>query len=210
MTSHYKADIAMLRLLAIIVVVAFHAYGMCYAEAHLPQPLPKVYEETYEWFNQFIPINVAIPLFVFVSGYLFAIRLQKRKYQSLWHVAKDKFLRLGVPYYFFLPIMMATYSGFKREPYYTGGYWHLWFLPMLWWLFIVTYLLYPIFLGRGKWMALSLLLCTYVFVGSLFDRFNFCNSCFMVFVSRNTMESILFYSIVTANQCLQFWHLYIP
>lgn len=120
MTSHYKADIAMLRLLAIIVVVAFHAYGMCYAEAHLPQPLPKVYEETYEWFNQFIPINVAIPLFVFVSGYLFAIRLQKRKYQSLWHVAKDKFLRLGVPYYFFLPIMMATYSGFKLEPYYTG------------------------------------------------------------------------------------------
>ena len=162
MTSHYKADIAMLRLLAIIVVVAFHAYGMCYAEAHLPQPLPKVYQETYEWFNQYIPINVAIPLFVFVSGYLFGMQLQKGRYKSLWQVAKDKFLRLGVPYYFFMPIMMATYSGFKLEPYFTGGYWHLWFLPMLWWLFIVTYLLRPVILSGRTWMVSCLLLCSYI------------------------------------------------
>ncbi len=163
MKPNFKPDIAILRLLAIVIVVAFHAYGMCYAEGHLPQPLPKNYQEAYEWFNQYIPINVAIPLFVFVSGYLFGIQLQKRKYQSLWQVAKDKFLRLGVPYYIFLPIMMATYSGFKLEPYFTGGYWHLWFLPMLWWLFIVTYLLYPIVFSGKKWMAFCLLFCTYVF-----------------------------------------------
>ena len=163
MKPDFKPDIAILRLLAIVIVVAFHAYGMCYAEGHLPQPLPKNYQETYEWFNQYIPINVAIPLFVFVSGCLFGIQLQKRKYRSLWQVAKDKFLRLGVPYYIFLPIMMATYSGFELEPYFTGGYWHLWFLPMLWWLFIVTYLLYPIFSPGKMWMAFSLLLCTYIF-----------------------------------------------
>lgn len=163
MNSPYKVDIAILRLFAIIIVVAFHAYGMCYAEAHLPQPLPKVYKETYEWFNQYIPINVAIPLFVFVSGYLFGMQLQNGKYHSLWEVAKDKFYRLGVPYYFFLPIMMATYSGFNLEPYYTGGYWHMWFLPMLWWLFIFTYLSRPFIFAENKWIVFSFLLCTYLF-----------------------------------------------
>lgn len=160
MTSHYKANIAMLRLLAIIIVVAFHAYGMCYAEAHLPQPLPKIYQETYEWFNQYIPINVAMPLFVFVSGYLFGMQLLNGKYHSLWQVARDKFLRLMVPYYFFVPIMMATYSGFKLEPFYTGGYWHLWFIPMLWWLFVIAYPLRSIIFSGKWWMVCSLLLCT--------------------------------------------------
>lgn len=153
----------MLRLLAIIVVVAFHAYGMCYAEAHLPQPLPKVYKETYEWFNQYIPINVAIPLFVFVSGYLFGMQLSKGKYHSLWQVARDKFLRLGIPYYFFLPIMMATYSGFKLEPFYTGGYWHLWFLPMLWWMFITVFPLRSVFFYGRWWMVCCLCICAYIF-----------------------------------------------
>ena len=159
----------MLRLLAIIIVVAFHAYGMCYAEAHLPQPLPKVYQETYEWFNQYIPINVAIPLFVFVSGYLFGMQLQKGRYKSLWQVAKDKLLRLGVPFYFFMPIMMATYSGFSLEPYYTGGYWHLWFLPMLWWMFITTFIMRSIILSKNIWMVICFLLFTYSI--ALFDRF---------------------------------------
>ena len=161
MKTSFKADIAILRLLAIIIVVAFHAYGMCYAEAHLPQPLPKVYQETYEWFNQYIPINVAMPLFVFVSGYLFGMQLHKGKYLSLWEVAKDKFLRLLVPYYFFVPIMMATYSGFLLGPYYTGNYWHLWFLPMLWWMFVVTFLLRAIIFSDKKWILFGLILISY-------------------------------------------------
>ena len=156
----YKSDIAILRLLAIVVVVSFHAYGMCYAEAHLPQPLPKVYQETYEWFNQYIPINVAIPLFVFVSGYLFGMQLFNGKYRSLWQVAKEKFLRLMVPYYFFVPIMMVTYSGFELEPFYTS-YWHLWFLPMLWWMFVVTFLVRDIIFSGKKWILFGLILVAY-------------------------------------------------
>lgn len=160
MKSCFKVDIAMLRLLAIIFVVAFHAYEMCYAEAHLPQPLPKVYRDPYEWFNIHIPINVAIPLFVFVSGCLFGMQLLNGKYRSLWQVAKDKFLRLMVPYYFFVPIMMATYSGFELEPFYTS-YWHLWFLPMLWWMFIVTFLLRSIIFSEKKWILFCLILVAY-------------------------------------------------
>ena len=75
----FRTDIAMLRLLAITTVVAFHAYGMCYVESHIPQPATEKYRVLYEHFNQCIPINVAMPLFMFISGFLFGMQLKKGK-----------------------------------------------------------------------------------------------------------------------------------
>ena len=158
MKQNYRADIAILRLLAILAVVAFHAYGMCYAPAHLPSPLPQRYGDVYERFNQCGPINVAMPLFIFISGFLFFMQQAKGRYSSLFDVAKDKLARLCVPYYVFMVLMMATYSGFSWDVFYTGSYWHLWFLPALWWCFIVTYLLSPI-IHEGKWWQNIGLLC---------------------------------------------------
>ena len=152
----FRVDIAMLRLLSIFIVVAFHAYGMCYTQ-HLPPPLPTVYKEVYWHFNQCIPINVAMPLFMVISGYLFAMQLLKGKYGSLWQAAKDKFCRLGVPYYFFTPIMMATYSGFSLSPFYSGNYWHLWFLPGLWCTLMAVYLLRKLIFSDRLWVPLSVL-----------------------------------------------------
>ena len=169
MKPGFRVDIAMLRLLAITTVVAFHAYGMCYVESHIPSPICQQYKDTYEWFNQHVPINVAMPLFMFISGYLFGMQLLKGKYSSLWQVIKDKSIRIALPYYLFLPIMMATYSGFSIEPYYTGGYWHMWFLPALWWLFIVSYLLKPLIYSDRFMIVGCLLFASYVI--TLFGHF---------------------------------------
>lgn len=156
----FRVDIAMLRLLSIFIVVAFHAYGMCYAQ-HLPPPLPSLYKETYWYFNQCIPINMAMPLFMVISGYLFTMQLLRGKYGSLWQAAKDKFRRLGIPYYFFTPIMMATYSGFSLSPFYSGNYWHLWFLPGLWCTLMAVYLLRNLIFSGKPWVAVSVLLASF-------------------------------------------------
>ena len=98
-----------------------------------------------------------MPLFMVISGYLFAMQLLRGKYGSLWQAAKDKFRRLGVPYYFFTPIMMATYSGFSLSPFYSGNYWHLWFLPGLWCTLMAVYLLRNLIFSDRLWVPVSVL-----------------------------------------------------
>ena len=162
MKQGFRTDIAMLRLLAITTVVAFHAYGMCYVESHIPQPATEAYRNMYEHFNQCIPINVAMPLFMFISGFLFGMQIRKGKYDSIWQVAKDKARRLLLPYYVFMPIMMLTYSGFSLAPFYTGGYWHLWFLPGIFWSFIATWLLRKPFFSNKFWIVAFVMLLAYI------------------------------------------------
>ena len=79
MTNQTKGelyDVIIIRSFAIIMVVAFHAYGMMYAD-HFPE-LKDIYNQIYFIWNQCIFINVAMPMFVFVSGYLFAFLWRKR------------------------------------------------------------------------------------------------------------------------------------
>lgn len=64
-------SIAIIRAFSITLVVAFHAYGMMYAN-HFPK-LKEIYHSTYFTINQFYFINIAMPMFVFVSGYLLSL-----------------------------------------------------------------------------------------------------------------------------------------
>ncbi len=138
--SVFKYDIAILRLLAIGVVVFFHAYGMTYAN-HLPEAIALMYRDKYEWFNQSYPINIAMPMFVVISGYLFGSRVYRNKFSSFWQMAWNKFKRVMIPYFLFTTIFMFATNAVNWSALYIGHYWHLWFLPMLFWCFIVSYLL---------------------------------------------------------------------
>lgn len=133
-------DIAVLRVLCIFVVVFFHCYGMMYAN-HFPETV-SVYESLYFIPNQCIFINVAMPLFVLISGYLFEFLLKNRKYSTWWNLLRKKGLRILLPYFCFGLIFMATTGNWHPLSLFDGGYWHLWFLPMLFWCFIVGYVVY--------------------------------------------------------------------
>ena len=67
--KNFLSDIVFLRAISIVFVVAFHAYGMMYAAAHFPA-LKDTYYQMYFTLNQCVFINIAMPMFVFVSGYL--------------------------------------------------------------------------------------------------------------------------------------------
>lgn len=69
-------DIAFIRAIAIIMVVAFHAYGMMYAAAHFPA-LKDTYYQMYFTLNQCVFINIAMPMFVFYRN------LIKRGWKSI-------------------------------------------------------------------------------------------------------------------------------
>lgn len=152
----YRYDIALLRVLCIVVVVFFHGYGMMYAN-HFSTNVAELYRQQYELINQSGLINLAMPTFVFISGFLFGRQL-KRKPFSLVKVVKDKFIRLMVPFFVFSIFFMLTTNSLSWEPFYRWTYWHLWFLPMLFWCFVVTYLIHPLIINSKSWVAVLTLL----------------------------------------------------
>ena len=127
-------DISLLRVISIVAVVAFHVYGMMYAD-HFPKS-KDLYHQIYWTWNQCGLINIAMPMFVFVSGYLFAFLMRKGKYPTFGALLKNKIKRLLLPYFVFGLIMMATTGNFRPLDLFSGCYWHLWFLPMIFWCFI--------------------------------------------------------------------------
>ena len=92
-------DIAILRTFAIVCVVFFHVYGMMYAN-HFPAS-KDIYASMYFRVVQCGLINIAMPLFLFISGYLFVYLLQKGKYSTFGDLLKNKVQRVLLPYFIF-------------------------------------------------------------------------------------------------------------
>lgn len=159
-------DISILRACCILVVVFFHCYGMMYAEAHFPETISE-YKNLYFIPNQCVFINIAMPMFVFISGYLFEFLLQKGKYPTWGNLLQKKGVRILLPYFVFGLFFMATTSNWHPFKLFNGGYWHLWFLPMLFWCFILGYSIYKMQLHLWT----ELLLVVISFITSLMPKF---------------------------------------
>lgn len=132
--------IQVLRSLSILLVVFFHVYGYMYATVHFPGCREK-YHEMYFWANQCVFINIAMPMFTFISGFLFDYLYDKGKYHEFLPFIKKKILRLWLPFMVFGMLMMLT-VGVEFEPWklLSGNFSHLWYLPTLSWLFVVGWL----------------------------------------------------------------------
>ena len=133
-------DVVIIRSLAIIMVVAFHSYGMMYAESHFPKSNTMYYDLYYN-INQII-LKFRMPLFIFISGYLFSyLEKYKGKYPTFKALFKNKFHRLILPYFVFAVVYMLTTDSFSFNTLISGGCAHFWFITMLFWCFILTRLL---------------------------------------------------------------------
>lgn len=159
-------DISILRVFCILVVVFFHCYGMMYTEAHFPETISR-YRGYYFDVNQRGLINVAMPLFVFISGFLFVYLLQLGKYSTWGNLLKKKGLRILFPYFVFGLFFMATTGDWHPLRLLDGGYWHLWFLPMLFWSFMIGYGIYRIQLN----IFIELILVTFLVFVPIFAKF---------------------------------------
>ena len=133
-------DVVLIRSLAIILVVAFHAYGMMYAPSHFPN-VKTIYHDLYYNVND-LALKFRMPLFIFISGYLFSyLEKVKGKYPTFRALFDNKFKRLIIPYFVFAIVYMLTTDSFSLEKLFAGETAHLWFITMLFWCFIFTRLL---------------------------------------------------------------------
>lgn len=138
---------------------------MC-APDHFPE-IVSIYQDLYYMPNQCILVNIAMPMFIFISGYLFEFLLQRGKYPTWGNLVKKKCMRLLLPYLIFSLFFMCITNNWNFSLLYAGVYGHLWFLPMLFWCFTVGY---PISKKCMSIQAEIPLLCLF-FVGTITPMF---------------------------------------
>ena len=142
MQKNLLGEIVIIRPILILSIVVGHAFAIYSGAWEAPEHV--VHVSLYENLNPLF-INFQLAAFVFVSGYLFG--LKKNKVNETGFVMQ-KFKRLMIPallfgliYYFCFVFDKNEFSLFSCVVKLLGGIGHLWFLPMLFWCFVVTWLL---------------------------------------------------------------------
>lgn len=135
-------NITYVRVVVTLFVILFHAYAM-YFYSNLDHGWTDIpYIASYKIFF-IVEELVQMPLFTFISGFLFGVLYNQGRYTSFKVFLSKKVQRLIVPYILgaiFYSLVspfsdgLITLNWFK-----TIG--HLWFLPMLFWCFVFQYLL---------------------------------------------------------------------
>ena len=141
-------EIDILRVFCIFLLVAYHSFAIytgSWNELHGLQNIP-----TYYWIGKFC-YSFMLPLWVFISGFLWGYQvIEQKRRQTLKQLAKKKAQKLLLPCYIFgsLYLLITGKIGALTTPMgifsFLSGELHLWFLPMLFWVFIISYYLLKI------------------------------------------------------------------
>lgn len=67
-----------------------------------------MFSRLYEHTNESVLICIAMPMFVFVSGWLFSYLLSIGKYSTWWSLLRKKGQRILLPYVVFTVLFMST------------------------------------------------------------------------------------------------------
>jgi fucose 4-O-acetylase-like acetyltransferase len=113
-------DVSILRAFAIVLVVISHSFDLNTFSLENNHRL--LYHYMY-----YVIMGGKIPLFVFLSGYLFSYLLNKKAhYQSFYRFVTQKFKRLIIPYTIFYTLYAVAFDGFNFSILTSGSYYHLW------------------------------------------------------------------------------------
>lgn len=135
--NEHLLNISYLRVIITFLVVLFHSFAPYFygIGKSLSFPYIQIYKDIF-----IVEERIQMPLFTFISGYLFYYLYQKGKYQTWGKLFRNKAKRLLLPYfifgimiYFFVPIeihqIICPWNNFL----------HLWFLLMLFWCFLCQF-----------------------------------------------------------------------
>ena len=159
-------DVVLMRLSLIFLLVAFHAF--CIYTGGWEKPYDAFpYIPLYDWLGMSTH-GFRLQSMVFISGILFGFTLTRHPERLCFKscvVRKAK--RVLLPCYIFGIIywLMFYYQPNVDISAIGGGIWlilngigHLWFLPMIFWCFVITYILEKNGLCK-PWLILALLVC---------------------------------------------------
>lgn len=134
METKRLTEISYLRSFAIIAIVIYHSFCPYMRWQFVESDYNATYHSIFS-----IWLGARMPLFLFISGFLFSYLLhQKNKYKSYPGFIANKSKRLILPYLVFASLLMLSHNSFSWVNL-MRGYWHLWFILMLFWSFLITW-----------------------------------------------------------------------
>lgn len=135
----------LIRIIATALVVLFHSYeiyfydiGFEWEKVGVEMPYNPFYKKVF-----ICEELVQMPLFVFLSGWLFGYSQFKHKYKTIKSVIVKKANRLLIPYVFWggIYLIVSPLSSGVLTIEWLTAIGHLWFLPMLFWCFVLQFAL---------------------------------------------------------------------
>lgn len=134
-------EVSFMRPILLVLLVSYHAFAPYCGAWTMPEGIKHI--EFYKWVALFSRA-FRLEAFVFISGYIFTFQLlTKNKFNGVWEVVLNKANRLLLPCVFFGIIYYLMFRNCSQiSPLnILTGIGHLWYLPCLFWLFIIQYLL---------------------------------------------------------------------
>lgn len=144
-TKYYLMDVVFIRLMLIIFLILYHSLCIYTGSWRHPyEPFPEI--DIYNWLGM-LTHSFRLEGMVFISGLLFGYKL-KRNPESLnfYSCVVRKAKRILLPSIIFGIVYYLLFYDLSASPWLIiykilDGCGHLWFLPMIFWCFLLTYLL---------------------------------------------------------------------
>lgn len=141
---NYFLEISYMRPILIILLVFYHSFIIYNGGWSQPQGFEPC--EIYKWLDR-LAYSFMLPSFVFMSGYIWGGQIQvKKKKDSFIETVKKKAKRLLIPSIIFSILYLFLFQD-RPNSFLDGvlmilnGAGHMWFLPMLFWCFLMGYIL---------------------------------------------------------------------
>lgn len=191
-------EVVFIRLVLVLFLVLYHSFAPFSSSW---KPLTDEFIGSYYWISRF-SYSFFLGSFVFISGYLYMPSSQQGGGLSLLQVIKKKGRRLLVPSIIFSAIYVAIFGLRENETSLRAAYsilegrGHMWFLPMLFWLFIAAELINHVNLKPKVVLPLTFLLAACVVLPlplRLNSAFQYLIYFYLGYIIRNKQNEIAAY-----------------
>lgn len=159
--SHWLSEIAFIRPVLVVLLVAYHSFAPYSGAWRSPDGIDSV--SVYGIGDKFA-FAFMLEGFFFISGYIFTFQLLERnKFNCLLDLARNKIERLLIPCFVLGIIYFICFKKYNSFPSFiyqiSVGTGHLWYLPCLFWCFLIQYI---IILHKWDWKIImpTLFLCS--------------------------------------------------
>jgi len=207
MSEQKLQNIVLLRPFIVLLIIVNHCFAVYSGVWSSPWDFePNV--PVYKWIQRF-SICCTLQLFTFISGYLYAYQSSLGKNKEFNKLVRKKLQRLilpclvfGVIYYVIrIPFDEMNVISFLKDM--NNGMGHLWFLPMLFWCFIIAYAIDRINekLKINRWIFLLCLFALSVLSPSIPDYIGLRKAC-MYFVYF--YFGMIYCNMTLSSSCLEY------